>query len=553
MENEYAERTGFWGGVAKVLNAGGSATVYAYDSTATALGKMFTVIKKTPDLPGKAKGMFTGGLGMIRPGEIKILEQKIKDYENKIKVLYYEIGKEGAEHGAAEAPLATENVTQLIADVREYEKEIQRFRKRIEEIKEQKDTAASRRQKHKEDAGLAKESEQISEELILKGVASAIKKALKEGIFESVSDRAVFERVANDLLDSETEIKILAAAELGKMGNYAAVPIFMEAVKFDNPALVSEIINSLIGIGDLRAIPLFKKNIYHPGYQVRIGCLRGLYKLAAAEDAGPLLIESLRDKHPEVRRTAITFIGWKDYADAVPALIQCLKDEEVRVRKAAVSALANLKDKAAVLPLIKLLGDKEIEIREKAFDSIRLITGEELTFDVHASGKALTESVNSLRGWWQEARMGKLEPAAVESFVEASPAPAEIMEPVESVPEPIEPELESQAVEETTETLSEPEAPHLGEPEAADLPEPEEADIPEPEEDAVVTIEPAETEPSLEAAPADDVEKIEPALTEESESITEAEEPEPTVAATTETKPEKADEETEEDDGYITR
>ncbi|MBF0508205.1 MAG: HEAT repeat domain-containing protein [Deltaproteobacteria bacterium] len=557
MVNEYTDRTGFWGGVAKVLNAGGSATVYTYDATATALGKFFSVIKKAPSLPGKAKGIFTVGLGGIRPGEIKILEAKIKDYENKIKVLYYEIGKEGAKSEAADAAMAHESVTQLISDVREYEKEIQRLQKRIEEVKEQREAAASVKKKHQEDVASAKESERMSEEQILTGVASAIKRSIKEGLFESVSDRAVFERVANDLLDSETEIKILAAAELGKMGNQAAVPIFMEAVKFDNPALVSEIINSLIGIGDARAISLFKKMIYHPSYQVRIGCLRGLYKLAGSDDAGPLLIESLRDKHPEVRRTAITFIGWKDYADATPGLIQCLKDGEPRVRKAAVSALANLKDKAAVLPLIKLLSEKEIEIREKALDAIRLITGEEIVCDVHASGKALAESIDNLRDWWQEKRMGDQEPAAMESSLvepdllqpseEVEPGVGEVAEPLETASAAAIETTEEIEAAEVTEPESQPEALADAETEYESEAEPEESVSPAAEELS-------DSEPSTVASDDLEEEAVSSQPAEELESPSES--PELTPAEITETKPEKVQaetEEAEEDDGYITR
>jgi hypothetical protein len=216
----------------------------------------------------------------------------------------------------------------------------------------------------------------------------------------------IFSKVAGDFLDSEMEIKCLAAAELGKIGNTAAVPILLEAVKFENLDLTSEVINSLITIGDARAIPLFKQEVVSSKHRVRIGCLRGLYKLADNEDAMPLLIEALRDGHPEVRRTALTFIGWKDYTGAVPSVIQCLRDGEPRVRRAAVSTLANLKDGAAVPHLINVLGDKDIEVREKALEALKVISGEDISFDIHASRSALIEAINSFKDWWQKERIG---------------------------------------------------------------------------------------------------------------------------------------------------
>jgi hypothetical protein len=205
------------------------------------------------------------------------------------------------------------------------------------------------------------------------------------------------------------EIKTLAAAELGKLGNEACVPILLAAVGFDNPELTSEIINSLTGIGAHEAVSLFKEKISDTHYRIRIGCLRGLHKLADDEDTIPMLTEALKDSHPEVRRTAATFIGWKDSAEAVPALMQSLRDDDVKVRKAAVSALANIKDEVCIPALIKSLGDKNLEIREKVLETISVISGEEIEFDVHNSGKALKNAVAELRSWWEDRKLGELD------------------------------------------------------------------------------------------------------------------------------------------------
>ena len=466
MENqqEYRERPGVLGGVASVLNAGGSAMVYAYDVTTDVIVRLLSVVKKVPVVPEKAFDMIAGGLGIIKPSEIKRLEEKIKGYEKKIKGLYYQIGKEGATYTGDESALETEPVKKLMADVREYEKEIERLENNIVEIKEQKKVEAKRK-RLKKAVPLAERREKVDEEKVKKMVESAIAKAARHGEFETRSEQEIFDKVANDLLDSETEIKTLAAAELGKIGNDAGVAILIEAAKFENPNLTSEIINSLITIGDLRAIPLFKEKAADPKYRVRIGCLRGLYKLAGDEEAMPVLTKALRDEHQEVRRTAATFIGWKDYADSAPALVQCLRDEDARVRKAAVSSLANVKDESSVLALIKVLGDKDIEIREKAFEAIRVISGEEITFDVHASGKALTGAINNLRDWWQKERLGKVEITEAAEVAAEPEAPEEVAEAPEEVAEAVaEAEEEvAEAEEEAEEEVTPPEEPQYTE------------------------------------------------------------------------------------------
>jgi HEAT repeat protein len=412
METETQERSGIMGGVAKVLNAGGSAVVIVYDAAAGVFCKLIETVKKAPDLHEKTMGLFTRGIGIVKPGEINRIEKKITEYETQIKQLYFEIGKEGARFSEDERPLESDIVKKLISDVKEYEKEIERLHGQIAEIKEDKAAEALRKSEQKKTVSLAKLKEKVkkdkaTDEQINRLVDSAIKKAIKNGEFESRSEMEIFSKVAGDFLDNEMEIKCLAAAELGKIGNHAAVPILLEAAKFESLDLTSEIINSLITIGDARAIPLFKQEVYSTKYRVRIGCLRGLYKLADTEDAMPLLIEALRDDHPEVRRTALTFIGWKDYAEAVPSVMQCLRDEESRVRRAAVSTLANLKDSTSILPLINVLGDKDLEVREKALEAIQVILGEDIVFDVHASRKALAEAIDTLKDWWQTERLGK--------------------------------------------------------------------------------------------------------------------------------------------------
>ncbi len=407
MESAYPERSRLKGSVAKVINASGSAAAWAYDMTSAGVGKALSVAKRTPVLPEKVMDIFASGFDMVRRGEKKQLEDRIKEYERKIKSLYFQIGKKGASYSGDKRALETASVKKLIADVREHEKEIQRMRDRIAQIKKEKKARAFGLKKLRKTKKLAKKSDRASDEKLKKRVESAIAKAVKHGEFQTRSEREIFDKVANDLLDSEMEIKVLAAAELGKIGNNAAMPILIEVSNFGHPDLTSEVINSLIMLGDSRAVRVFKKNADHSNYRVRIGCIRGLYKLAEDQEALPVLTKGLKDEHPEVRRTAATFIGWKDYADAAPSLVQCLRDEDARVRKAAVSALANIKDSLAVLPLIKVLGDKDLEIREKSLDAIKVITGEEIAFDLHGSGKELTEAINNLRDWWQQERLGK--------------------------------------------------------------------------------------------------------------------------------------------------
>jgi len=415
MEHAEIRRSGVLGFVARVLNEAGGALVDLFDLGTMGIDKIGSAFKKAPDL-------------LVKPSKTKIIKDKIKKKEDKIEKLYSEIGKEGVKYSDTdvESPLETETVKSLISDVREYEKDVQRLKSRISELKEEEKAETLRKRKLKEEAMPVKEKAEIKDVPVVKAVKSEIENALRDGVFESISEKAKFEKVANDLLDSDMEIKILAVTELAKMKTEAAVPVLTETIKFEDPHLASEIVNTLIDIGDSKAVPLFKEKVTDPHYRVRVASLRGLYKLAEDDDeeATQLLTNALQDEHADVRRSAITFIGWKDNVDAVPALVQCLKDENEKVRKAALSALATIREKSTVVPLIRALKDKDLDMKEKVLDAIKMITGEEITFDLEASGKELSKAIDDLTDWWQKKRLGEVEiaqPEAVEAAEEAEP------------------------------------------------------------------------------------------------------------------------------------
>ena len=434
------KRKGVLGFTAKVLNEAGGALVDVFDLGERAVSKLGRKLKKTPNLVKKARKIVDEGIEnkTVKKGETNAIENKIKEKEDKIEGLYREIGKEGVSYAEVGAPLDSDILKSLISDVKEYEKEIERLKGRVAELDAQEDEGEPENWKPgaayaEAPEGVAKTGEQ---DLPLQAaMAAAIDTGLRSNVFEFASEKAKFEKVAEDLLDSDMEIKILAVAELGRMKNKAAVPVLAEALKFEEPHLTLEIVNSLIDIGDSSAVRLFKDRVQDAHYRVRVACLRGLYKMAAENDdqANRILLNALQDEHPDVRKSGATFLGWKGNEAAVPALVQGLKDEDERVTKAALSALAAIRDKSAVLPLIKVLRNKDIELKKKALDAIKMITGEEIVFDLQAGDDDLDKAIDELVDWWQKTRLGE----------------AEIDPDDEFVPDADEPESEAEETRET--------------------------------------------------------------------------------------------------------
>lgn len=420
-------------GIATALNSCGNAVVVSYDAGAKVVGSLFGVVKKIPGLPTKLD-LFSGGSGGGNTGETENLYRKIKAYEGEIKAVYYEIGKASAqlEGDTSEAEALRESgaVKKMLAQVKEYKKNIAALKERLVELEEEKRAEASRAKEQDKEryrratlmAGrVRKGKESVHRNHVVTDVNMSIKEALIHGCFESASDRTIFDKVATDLLDKDIEIRMLAAAELGKMGNKAAVPVLHAAIAQGDGHLVTEIINSLIALGDPASVPIMFDCTQSPNERVRVCALRGLYKLAPDDEkVRPIFHEGLGDQHPEVRKTAATMLGWLDDANAVPALVQCLSDDDIRVRKAVIAALANIRDKSCLGALIRQLRDEDLDIRQRVLDAIKVVSGEQVEFNVSSTSEALDADIERLKKWWQDVRAGK------ESVVEPAPTPAPV-------------------------------------------------------------------------------------------------------------------------------
>jgi len=269
MDNVEQERSVVMAGLAKALNAGGSAVVSAYDMTAGALNATLNAVKKAPVLPKKVLGVFSKGFDFGKPSEIKKAEAKISEYELKIKNLYYQIGKEGALYADEKAPLDAEPVKKLIADVRKFETEIQLLGSRIAEIKEQKKAEALNKQKLRKEPTVTHKRDKATEAKAAKSLEAVIATTLKQGEFGSLSEREIFQKAripcgtvnTIDALPDDPQVKareMIVHADhpgLGKI-SLPGIPIKLSATPGNPHGLApsigehnEEVYSELLGLG----------------------------------------------------------------------------------------------------------------------------------------------------------------------------------------------------------------------------------------------------------------------------------------------------------------
>lgn len=371
------------------------------------------------DKPPKKRGLFTGGILKKWGSEKASIKVSIAKNQKKIEALYFEIGKRSAGFSDADSAVARDSVKELVDEVRSYENEIREWEVRLGDIA--REGAEAKAAKAKKAYERASSNKPVMESDVKKGISNAIGSAVKAASFESASEKAIFEKVVHDLLDDDVEIRLLAAAELGKSTNSASIPILREAIGYQNVYLTTEIINSLININEQACLPIFEDNLNDHNYRVRLGSLKGVYKVAGAESLKHLL-EGLKDEHQEVRKLSATLLGWVGEKEAGPALVQAIKDTDQEVVKAAIMGLSIVRDHSSVLPLIRTLEGGSREIREKIVHAIERITGETLTFNLDAEGEELQTNVEDLKNWWRRSKMTDADEALKDTFVESDVA-----------------------------------------------------------------------------------------------------------------------------------
>ncbi|MBF0210812.1 MAG: HEAT repeat domain-containing protein [Desulfamplus sp.] len=410
MPEATGKRKGFAGFTAKVLNAAGSAIVDLYDLGHGLIKKGgATFSQDNPiKMPQTTKDFVKKSVDFIYPYKSSIIENQITLTEQKIKEVYEEIGKElvkRQQSDGANSETFNKSIKNLMLDINEYEEQVQTLKQIVTtKLKEQNQEAIKKTKKDKKRFNLRANQEKDA-------LKEAIANSLEYANFDSDSEKSKFEKFVNDLLSKDQELRILATNELANIKNIAAVPVLMAAVKLDDPNLTSEIINALITIGSVDAVPLFKTMVTDKNYIIRLACLRGLYRLAKEDDSQALqiLLNAVKDQHPEVRKSAITFIGWKDNIDSIPSLVQSLRDHNANVKEAALSALGTIRDKTTILPVIRALGDNDKNLRQKALDTLKMIVGEEIEFDLNVEGELLKSAVENLIDWWHQKRVGEVE------------------------------------------------------------------------------------------------------------------------------------------------
>ena len=324
--------------------------------------------------------LLTGGFKVSKKQEVEQWEVEIKLLEEHRQEIFAEIGLKRQKFSSDEEALKDDQIISMVNQVRQ-------LKSKITKIK-----TSRQRGKKKDPADCVNGSESLKK---------FIQKTVRKEKFLNKADKELFSKATFDIIDRDEKICCQAIAELGRIGGNRAIPILQESLKFyHSKPLVADILNALILLDEVGSDDIFRNYINDSSSRVRIAALKGLYKFGSA-NCDDEMISRLKDPSRDVRKTAITLLGWKRVKKATSAILQVTqKDVDPQIRSQAVTALASICDPSTVFPLIRELPTANPELMLSIFQAVKCITGKTIDFDTGLEPGETAKKVEELKKWW---------------------------------------------------------------------------------------------------------------------------------------------------------
>ncbi|UCH71432.1 MAG: HEAT repeat domain-containing protein, partial [Thermoplasmatales archaeon] len=160
------------------------------------------------------------------------------------------------------------------------------------------------------------------------------------------------------------------AVALSKLGEIALEPL-IKVLKEGNSNTRRYAAEALMLIGDVRALEPLAQALNDENSDVRHEAISAFSHYSDEKVIDVYIkYKVFEHKDPQVRKSAMRDIGWREDYRLVEPLLKALKEERWGIIDAAVHSLAELKEKRAVEPLIQLLKHEDSMIRGYAVEGL---------------------------------------------------------------------------------------------------------------------------------------------------------------------------------------
>ncbi|MFB6156216.1 MAG: HEAT repeat domain-containing protein [Haloferacaceae archaeon] len=242
--------------------------------------------------------------------------------------------------------------------------------------------------------------------------AAALERFVAELEGVSAGDRAdwaVAREYVNALSSDRPEVRMAAAAVLGRIGDGSAVGPLTDLLDDPEPRVRARVVRALGRIGDRRANDPVAARLEDPNAAVRREAAVALGKLGG-EVVDPLVV-ALDDGNEGVRRAAVDSLGDLGREAAVDPLVGALDDGSGTVRRAAVFAVVELLSDAPA--------ERSHEMRDSVVSELRTVDDDavvEPLVELLREGQQLRQRRNAA---WLLGRVASTDDRAADALVDA--------------------------------------------------------------------------------------------------------------------------------------
>jgi len=199
-------------------------------------------------------------------------------------------------------------------------------------------------------------------------------------LFGEVCCVEAFDSLCAGLNDGDSDLQLVSAQALGKLGDAAAIEPLATALCASGDEVREVAMQALCRLADTHpqaVMARLRPLLTADDAELRMHVVTIFGQMTGHEVDGPLAF-AMKDESPLVRRSAVRACELRSGETRLSTLMLALTDEDTEVRRLAAESLGSTGNRQAVPPLELALQDEDIWVRAAAVRSLGRLGGDEV-------------------------------------------------------------------------------------------------------------------------------------------------------------------------------
>jgi len=205
---------------------------------------------------------------------------------------------------------------------------------------------------------------------------------VEAAVFPKVTDRVVFATALSDIASPEADMRAAGARAIAGIQHELSIrTLVSQLVTEPSVDVRKECVKALTTLEMEEGLAAVERALTDTAASVRLAAVWGLYRLGGAKST-PALLKMFSDENEEVRRRAITCVGWLNQIQT------------------AGKVTKNLHSRQIVSTLIAQLNDPAESVRNAAVAALETVTGKKMDNSSAADEKSREHLMTRWHKWW---------------------------------------------------------------------------------------------------------------------------------------------------------